>query len=219
MSRKFSIEEVKARLYAVHGDVVSLKESTYVDNNTNCIFVDKTYGEWLGDPRHIINRGSSHSKRKYEKQTQTSLNRYGVTHWTSLQSVKDKQKRTFLKKYGVDSASKNPEVAKKQALSVNNSCVLIHWKTGEKVVCVASYEKKVIEYLNKNQIDFDFQIPFDMPDGKRYFIDLYLKEQSVWVEIKGYKRLKGMKKWEWFHSEHSNSELWDKQKLKEMKIL
>ncbi|KKM14938.1 hypothetical protein LCGC14_1701060, partial [marine sediment metagenome] len=26
-------------------------------------------------------------------------------------------------------------------------------------------------------------------------------------------------KWEWFHKEHPNSELWDKKKLKEMKII
>jgi hypothetical protein len=29
----------------------------------------------------------------------------------------------------------------------------------------------------------------------------------------------GMKKWEWFHKEHSNSELWNEKKLKEFGIL
>ena len=115
--------------------------------------------------------------------------------------------------------SKVPSIAKKQAKSQNNSTILYHWKTGEELICRASYEPKVIAHLNKNKIDFDFQIPFDMPNKQRYFIDLYLKEQDLWIEIKGYKRPKNMEKWYWFHSEHPNSELWDKQKLQLLGIL
>lgn len=45
--KKLTIEEIKQRLKDVHGDMVILDESTYVDTNTKCRFIDKDYGEWL----------------------------------------------------------------------------------------------------------------------------------------------------------------------------
>lgn len=131
----------------------------------------------------------------------------------------DKRRQTFFKKYGVFNASQVPEIATKQSKTSNNCYILFHWKTNEEIICRGSYEKRVVEWLNKNKIDFDFQIPFDMPNKKRYFVDLFLKDQNLWVEIKGYKRPKNMEKWFWFHKEHPNSELWDEKKLKEMKLL
>ena len=52
-----------------------------------------------------------------------------------------------------------------------------------------------------------------------YRPDLYLPEGRLWVEIKGYFRKDAQEKWDWFHREHPNSELWDNKKLKEMEIL
>jgi len=77
------------------------------------------------------------------------------------------------------------------------------------VICTASYEKKVVEWLNKNEIDFDWQIEFDMPDGRKYFCDLYLKKENKYVEIKGYFWKDAKEKWYWFHENYSNSELWN----------
>ena len=58
-----------------------------------------------------------------------------------------------------------------------------------------------------------------MPNNKLYIMDAFLPDENLYIEIKGYKREKSMKKWDWFHKEYPNSELWDKSKLKEMNIL
>jgi hypothetical protein len=311
MSRKLTIEEVKRRLYEIHGDVVVLDESTYVDMSTKAKFIDKDYGEWWCTPNNMLCKKQSHSARQQEKVKQTCLKKYGCEcslqnkevqekrkqtwlenygctnpaqnkdikekikqaniekygfehpaqnkdikekvkqtclkkygcecslqnkevqekrkqtfmknygcehHWQN-RDIQEKRKQTFMKNYGCENVSQNPQVAQKSARSQRNSTILKHWKTGQDVVCVASYEPKVVEYLNKNKIDYDWQIKFDMPNGKKYFIDAYLKDRDIYIEVKGYMREKSKAKWDWFHKEHPNSELWDTQKLKELKIL
>mgnify|MGYP001568999844 CR=1 FL=1 len=189
------IEEIKLKIKEIHADNLTIDETTYLDTQTKARFVDKDFGEWWVAPYRVLS-GHGIWARRYDVFQKTCKEKYGVNH-----------------------PSKVASIAKKQAKNQNNSYVLYHWKTNEEVVCRGSYEKKVIEYLNKNQIDFDFQIPFDIPDGRRYFVDLYLKDQNLWIEVKGYKREKNMKKWDWFHSEYPNSELWDKQKLQQLGIL
>lgn len=114
-----------------------------------------------------------------------------------------------------------PECAqRKRSKSANNSYILHHWKTGEELVCQASWEKKVVEYLNKNKINFRWQPrSFNMPDGKKYYPDMYLHSTKKWVEIKGYFRKDAKEKWDWFKTIKPNSELWNKQKLQSMGIL
>jgi hypothetical protein len=58
-----------------------------------------------------------------------------------------------------------------------------------------------------------------MPDGRTYRPDAYLPDRDLWVEIKGYFWQHSGGKWDWFHRDHSNSELWDEAKLKELRIL
>ena len=106
------------------------------------------------------------------------------------------------------------------AKNSNNSYILYHWKTGEELVCQASYEKIVVEYFNVNKINFRWQSKtFKMPNGKTYRPDCYLFSTRKWIEIKGYFREKNKIKWDWFQTIKSNSELWDKNKLKSMGIL
>jgi hypothetical protein len=97
-----------------------------------------------------------------------------------------------------------------------------HWRTGEELVCVGSYETAFIEWCNVNCIDFDWQIPHRMPDGRMYIIDALIKSGAnagVWVEIKGYMSGVGLQKWTWFHAEHPNdSQLWTLTRLKELGI-
>ena len=121
---------------------------------------------------------------------------------------------------------KDPGIAVRQAKSQNHSCVLRHWKTGEEIVCVASYEKKVVNYLNANNIDYKWQYrTFDMTlkEGRKttYRPDLYIiGKRKPWVEIKGFFRRDAREKWDIFHNKiKSNSELWNKEKLENMGIL
>jgi len=130
------------------------------------------------------------------------------------------RKITNNKKYGKDYPMQTLEIALKVAKSSNNSIILVHWKTNEELVCQASYEKAVVEYLNINKINFRWQSKtFMMPNGKTYRPDLYLFSSKKWIEIKGYFRKDAQEKWDWFHKEYPNSELWNKTKLEEIGIL
>ena len=130
-------------------------------------------------------------------------------------------KETCMERYGVEYRMQDPKFATQVAKAQTNSCILVHWKTNEEIVCVAGYEKRAVEYFNKNKIDFKWQHrTFKMPDGRTYRPDCYLiGKRKPWIEIKGYFRKNAKEKWEWFHREHPNSELWDEKKLKEMDIL
>jgi len=194
--QKVDIDTIKERLFLNHGNVVVLDEKTWIDTHTKCKFIDKDYGEWWALPINIVYHGKGHPNR-----------------------ISKKKKKTWLKNYGVDHPSKNKKILKKILKSQTNSCILKHWKTGNDLVCTASYEKKVVEYLNKNKIDFDWQIKFEMPNNRNYFCDLYLKEQDKYVEIKGYFWKDAKEKWDWFHKNYPNSELWNEKKLKKIKIL
>jgi len=134
--------------------------------------------------------------------------------------AKDNRKQTCLEKYGVDSPMKVKEFQDKCALSVNNSGVVYHWKTGEKLVWVGGYEFKVLKYLDMRQENYVWHPgPFTMPDGRTYTPDLYLEDQNLYVEIKGYHRGDSEEKWNWFHKEHPNSEIWFEKDLKLKGIL
>jgi hypothetical protein len=157
-------------------------------------------------------------------QEQTNMKKYGTKSSFQNKKVRQKFEQNNIKKYGVPYPAQDYEISLKTARSQKNSYILRHWKTKEKLICTASWEKKVVEYLNNNNIEFGWKTrSFDvLIDGKKrkYFPDLYLSGINKWVEIKGYKRDLGMKKWNYFHKYvKKNSELWDKSKLIKMGIL
>ena len=79
----------------------------------------------------------------------------------------------------------------------------------------------MFNYLNLNKINFKWQHEtFTLANGNTYRPDCYLIDSNIWIEIKGYMRPDALEKWTEFHEiRMKNSELWDKNKLKEMKIL
>jgi hypothetical protein len=106
------------------------------------------------------------------------------------------------------------------AKKMNNAQISQHWKTGESLICVGSYEIKTVHYLNCNKIEYLWQTKkFFLPDNRTYRPDVYLFKENKWIEIKGYFWGDAKEKWDWFHSQYSNSELWDKQKLQAIGIL
>lgn len=216
---KKPIEKIREQLKEIFGEQVVIDETSYVRSSCKARFIDKEFGEWEAFVGNVINSHSSHPARAILRRKQTCLKLYGFCTNLQNEDVKNAIKKTNIIKYGVENPQQNRQISLKTAKSQNKSLILLHWKTQEEIICQGSYEIKVVEWLNKNKIDFDWQIPFDMPAGKRYFIDLFLKEKNLWVEIKGYKRPKNMEKWNWFHEERPNSELWDERKLKEMRIL
>lgn len=148
----------------------------------------------------------------------TNLERYGVEHVMSHPDIRASTKKTNLERYGHSSPMKNPAVAKKCAQNQVSSIIRYHWKTQEELICQSSWEVAVVEWLATHQIDFDWQQTFNMPCGHTYRVDLYLKSEDTYVEIKGLFRKDAKCKWDWFHAAHPNSELWQKAELKQLGI-
>lgn len=133
--------------------------------------------------------------------------------------VKRKIKDTWNKKYGGHPIF-DKIISDKQIKKVNRIFILKHWFSQEEILCKGTWEKQVVEWLNRNKIDYNFHPQcFYVNENSRYTPDLYLPDRDLWVEIKGYFRKDAEEKWNWFHKEYPNSELWDKKKLKEMGIL
>lgn len=142
------------------------------------------------------------------------IKKYGVKSAIQLPLMAEKIKNTCIEKYGFSHPLQNKEVRFKAAISANKIASLTHWFSGETLLCQGSYEVRAINYLNNNKIDYLWQPQiFVMPNGKTYTPDLYLTESDQWIEIKGYFWGDAKEKWDWFHREYPNSELWDKNAL------
>jgi hypothetical protein len=242
-SQKTPIEEIKNKIFKIHGDIITIDESTYINILTKSRFVDKDYGEWWTAPNNVINKKCSHPKRgmlknaikqrfAIEKVKENLFKVHGdIVILDESTYVNMQTKCRFIDKdYGAWWATPNNIIYwkkghklrgyLKQIKSSNNITLKYNWETGEEVICKASYESKVVDRWNKEKERFRWQIPFENKEEKyTYFIDAYLPDKDIYVEIKGYFRKDALEKWEWFHKEHPNSELWDKVKLKELNIL
>jgi hypothetical protein len=215
-----TIEEFKKRLFKIYGDGVVLDESTYINTKIKCRFIDKELGEFFKTPNNMICQKQGHPKRQQEKCRQTCMRIYGVDNPAKNKEVQEKMKQTCLKNNGCEYPAQNPEIALRQAKSQKNSGIMIHWKTGKEVVWTAGYEKALMYVFNRDLIDFEKDIPFyNEKDKYMYFVDFYLPDYDLYIETKGRKRERGMKKFEWFHKEHPNSELWDYKKLKRLGVI
>jgi hypothetical protein len=187
--RRLSEDQIRSKL----PPFTDIDISTYSGIHTKAKFIDEDYGVFWADPASVLHGKSQHPKRSRAKMAMTCMEKYGVPH-----------------------AAKNKEIAKKMARGQTAATCEKHWKTGESCVCVGSYERAVIQFLNANKIDYVWQIPFTMPNGKVYICDLLLTEENKYVEIKGFFRKDAREKWTWFLSIYPNAELWDKTKLKSM---
>lgn len=154
---------------------------------------------------------------------QTCIERYGSPSSMGDSKVRAKKEATFIERYGTTvPIAYNVDVIMKSCKAMSNVQTLHHWKTNARLCCRGSYEIAFINWCNTNCIDFDWQIPFEMPDGHTYIIDAFIKDgdhANTWVEIKGYMRPKGRQKWEWFCTGHTNAELWDMVRLQEVGVL
>lgn len=189
-----------------------------------------------------LKSGSGCPRCAIEKRKQTWLQKYGVDNPQKSQTVRNKTTETFkkrhgvefpyqskefleksqntcLERYGVSSPSRNLEIARKTARSSNRRTEIIHWKTNE-IQYMIGWDPLVAVYFNKDKINYEHEMhKFTMPNGKVYIPDFYLPDKDIYIEVKGFFRKDAKEKWEWFHKEHPNSELWDQKKLKELHIL
>ncbi len=192
-SNQLPIQEVKQRLFEQHAETVTIDESTYNGLYRHARFTHKIYGDWNAIPSNVL-KGSSHPSGTQAKIRQTTLRKYGVLH--ALQSKEIFEKATRNRWRTID---------------------LTHWKTNDSIVCRGSYEYAVVRFLNRNQIDYDWQIKIQLTDSMVYFVDLYLVAKDRFVEIKGYFFSPANKqKWDLFHKQHKNSEIWFGNKVSEI---
>jgi hypothetical protein len=254
---KINFEEIEKRLFASHGETVTLIRETYSEMNKKATFIDKDFGEWTTKARSVIG-GTRHPSR-YSKSVTLPIEeikvRIRAIYGNDLLIVESSYKNTRKKakfidcKYGefevivnhilqqrtrhpqrvIDEnlnnfGNINPLLGKKVRIkgmkTAGTHYQKTHWKTGEFLDCQASYEPKVVDYLNTNKIDFLWQPQtFVMPNGVTYRPDLFLVDTQTWVEIKGWMRPDAQEKWDWFKTIHPTAELWNQTKLKEMGIL
>jgi hypothetical protein len=151
------------------------------------------------------------------------LKEYGVEHSSQIPESREKYKQTCLERFGVENPLQHPKIFQQVQKKRKHTTILVHWKTKEELTCTASYEVAFVNWCNENFIDFDWQIPFEMPSGHVYNVDAYIKSgqfRETWIEIKGWKNERSMKKWNWFHLQFpNNSQLWDTDRLIELEIL
>ena len=196
LAHRRSLEEVEGKILKIHEGKVRILESTYKMVAHKATFVDVDFGQWECIVNSVL-QGSGHPARK-----------------------NDKSEKTCMQKYGVKNASQDLIKSLKAAKKANERHIRFHWKTGEELICQASWEPRVVDYLNIRKVDFLWQPQvFKMPNGRTYRPDLYLEAENKWVEIKGYFRDESKVKWDWFKTIYPTAELWDKAKLKEIGIL
>lgn len=182
---KLTEEEINSRLPS-H---IKINYNTYKGVGKKAEFVDEKYGSWYATVNSVL--AGKNPLRGTLKREETCIKKYGFKH--RLQ---------------------NPEEAKKLTKSNGSKYYTIHWKTKKLIQCTGRYELNVIEFFNKINIDFDFQIPFLMPCGRTYICDLYIIDWDLYIEIKGKWFRNGKEKWDWFKEEKHNSALWQSSDLK-----
>lgn len=248
MSRKLSLDEIKKRLKNVHGDHVTIVDSTFVSYTTFATFVDDAYGVWQASPKAVCG-GRRHTKNQFinsgknrlsSDEIATKLRQHhgmNVSLAENQQYVSSHTKMKFIDRdfgeftampyavlngYSHHPARGQRERTRKSKIATEQ----IHWRSNKTIVCTASYELAVVKWLNDNRYDFDWQVPFKMPSGRTYYVDLHILSgpfANLYVEIKGTFARKGgdvsLTKWLWFHKTHPRSELWDQDKLKTLQIL
>lgn len=247
--QRMSLEEIRDRLKTIHGNNVNIEDSTYISTHKPAKFIDSEYGEWWAHPANVIRGSCHkkrynnsqkrlkitaddvESKLKIIFNNEVSLDKstyHGIT-----------KKATFIDiNYGpweaipdnvINKKTRHPDLGFRNARrTATKTYIVEHWKTGHQVFCTGSYEFFVVKYFNQNKIDYieqpkTFTTSLLRKDNcfKKYTPDFYLPKRDLWIEVKGWFRPNkdSKDKWVWFSNNYPNSELWDKNKLKELKII
>lgn len=111
--------------------------------------------------------------------------------------------------------NKDPISISKRSHKMNKKYTVNHWKTNELIYCTGSWEYGAILYFNRNFIDFQWQIAFDLPNNTRYICDIYLPNENKYIEIKGRWMKDAWNKLQLFRETNPTLvlEIWDRPKL------
>jgi hypothetical protein len=189
----------------------------YIDNKTKMEWKCKRGHIWQANFNKILKgRWCQDAECIQEKSKKTFVENYGVDNPNKNSKVREKASQTCLERYGFSNPSQVPEFANRAVEGANDCIIRFHHKTGQKLICKGSWEANVVDYLNLNKYNYQWQPKtFTMPNNKTYRPDFYLPDLDIWVEVKGrWYDQESRDKWEWFHKEFPNSELWTKDVLK-----
>ena len=118
MKKKISIDEIKDRLFKVHGDMVTLDENSYMSLRFKARFIDKDFGEFWNTPKNVIRGKQGHPQKSRQKLEETNLRKYGVRRPLQNKDIRNKYKKTCEEIYGADNPLKNKAVQEK--MKANN---------------------------------------------------------------------------------------------------
>lgn len=244
MPLKIPIERAKKRLLDAHGDDVRLIETSYRNYSQSADFIDKDFGLFTNLVHKVcsLTLRQGHPAKKWSRTKNTLIKKYGFDNASKIPSVQEKKKQTTLKHYGVenpfeseeikcrikksnndrhgvDYPTQNKEIRLKGAVSANKTRPVVYWETGE-ILDLEGWEDLVAEHWNKQKIKYISQSKtFNLDELGKYTPDFYLPDQNVWIEVKGrWFDEQSKLKWEKFHFLYSNSELWDKKRLRQFSI-
>jgi len=62
LSKTMTMKQLKKRIFAAHGNIIMIDESTYKNTLIKALFIDKDFGEWWTTPHRII-QGRGHPRR------------------------------------------------------------------------------------------------------------------------------------------------------------
>ena len=219
--KQVSLEEAQQRLASLN---INIKKDTYIGFTSKCTLIDPKYGEWVAKPTSVYYCNTRHPNRvKAEytspnKLTEKQINEKIQDRGIFLKSgtyINTESDATFIDlEFGewtakainvIYNKSNHPERGQRnKSLSQNRRSIFKHWKTEKDIICVGSYECFLIEMLNFYKIDFDWQVCFKLSNGKRYYIDCFIKEFDVYVEVKGQFREDWISKWNLFKIDYPN---------------
>lgn len=219
--KQVSFEEAEKRMANLG---IGIKKDTYIGFTSKCVLIDPIYGEWITKPTSVFYCSARHPSRvKAEYVSPNKLNEEQVNAKLKDRGIKLKEGTykgmsniaTFIDvEFGewtalavnvICNKSNHPERGQRnKSLSQNRKAVFKHWKTKKDLVCVGSYECYLVEILNFYKIDFDWQVCFNLSNGKKYYIDCFIKEFDVYIEIKGQFREDWILKWNLFKVNYPN---------------
>lgn len=174
------------------------------------------------------------TREKHHDRVKLKVETYVRTHVKAL-FVDQKYGEWWAMPYSVLSGSGHPRGKLKKAIATMRSFKPVeHWLTGEICHPASGFEHAVLVWLNENKYDFDWQVPIQTPMLTQklrkfviYNVDLYIKTgpfADIFVEVKGTWTRRtnndgGRAKWEWFHLNYLNSQLWMRDDLMRLGII
>lgn len=114
----------------------------------------------------------------------------------------------------------DPKLILKRMKSASDAIISLHWKTQEELICKGGWEASVVDWLNDNKVNYDWQVSFKLSDSRTYIIDFYDKDRNTYIEIKGWWRDDAFEKFSQFKKDYPllKVEIWDKQVLLQKNI-